>query len=151
MFVAILGHAAPQMNSCLLLNNPGHIKRLDSPFVLNSLITLMPTRRETSPSSNFEALFQAALAKYSKQTGQGLVNHPLTAVLDRCDSPNAILAIFEEQARAFDEFRNGDPKLIKWLRPLVKCLHTLCTKETLCTGVDLVSPVSVSLCFSLNV
>lgn len=103
-------------------------------------------RRETSSSSNFEALFQAALAKYSKQTGQSLVNHPLTAVLDRCDSPDAILTIFEEQARAFDEFRKGDPKLIKWLRPLVKSLHTICTTETLCTAADLVSPVSFFLC-----
>jgi hypothetical protein len=105
------------------------------------------TQRETSPSSNFEVLFQAALAKYSKQTGQGLVNHPLSAVLERCDSPNAILAIFEEQARAFDEFRNGDPKLIKWLRPLVNCLHTICTPETLCAAADIVSPVIVYLCF----
>jgi hypothetical protein len=101
---------------------------------------------ESSSSSKFEALFQAALAKYSKQTGQSLVNHPLTAVLDRCDSPDAILTIFGEQARAFDEFRKGDPKLIKWLRPLVKSLHTICTTETLCTAADLISPVSVSLC-----
>lgn len=106
-----------------------------------------PTRREAPPPSNFEALFQAALAKYSKQTGHDLVNHPRTAVLDHCDSPNAILAIFEEQARAFDEFRNGDPKLIKWLRPLVNCLHILCSSKTCCASVNLVSPVSFSSCF----
>lgn len=115
------------------------------------IIPMPPIRREVSPSPNFEALFQAALAKYSKQTGQGLVNHPLAAVLERCDSPNAILAIFEEQARAFDEFRNGDPKLIKWLRPLVNCLHTICTPETLCATADIVSPVSVSFCSSASV
>jgi hypothetical protein len=109
-----------------------------------------PTRRETPPASNFEALFQTALEKYSKRTGQGLVDHPLAAVLDRCDSPNAILAIFEEQARAFDEFRNGDPKLIKWLRPLVSCLHSICTPEVLFAGADIVSPVSVSLCFTVG-
>jgi hypothetical protein len=105
-------------------------------------------RRDTSPSYNFEALFQAALAKYSKRTGHDLVNHPLTAVLNRCDTPNSILAIFEEQARAFDEFRNGDPKLIKWLRPLVNVLHTICSNETLCAAADLVSPVRFSLRFS---
>jgi hypothetical protein len=106
-----------------------------------------PARKETPPSFNFEALFQAALAKYSKQTGHDLVNHPRTAVLDHCDSPSAILAIFEEQARAFDEFRNGDPKLIKWLRPLVNGLHILCSSKTFCASVNLVSPVSVSSFF----
>ena len=104
-------------------------------------------RRETCSSYNFESLFQAALAKYSKRTGHDLVNHPLTAVLNRCDTPNSILAIFEEQARAFDEFRKGDPKLVKWLRPLVDGLHTICNMETLCMAADLVSPVSVPLCF----
>ena len=104
-------------------------------------------RRETCSSYNFESLFQAALAKYSKRTGHDLVNHPLTAVLNRCDTPNSILAIFEEQARAFDEFRKGDPKLIKWLRPLVDGLHTICNMETLCMAADLVSPVSVIYAF----
>ena len=94
----------------------------------------------TSPSSNFEALFDAALTKYTKRTGKGLADHPLTAMLDRCSSPDDVLAIFEEQAKAFDEFRNGDPKLIKWLRPIADGLHTLCTNATVDTAACVVSP-----------
>jgi len=81
----------------------------------------------TSPTSNFEALFDAALTKYAKRTGKGLASHPFTTMLDRCSSPDNVLVIFEEQAKAFDEFRNDDPKLIKWLRPVVDGLHALCT------------------------
>lgn len=90
----------------------------------------------TSPASNFKALFDAAMTKYTKRTGKGLADHPLTAMVDCCRSPDDVLVIFEEQAKAFDEFRNGDPKLVKWLRPIVNGLHALCTnsavEETAC-------------------
>jgi hypothetical protein len=89
--------------------------------------------------SNFEALLDAALAKYAKQTGTDLRNHPLANVIDSCDSPDSILVIFEEQAKAFDEFRSGDSKLIKWLRPVVNALHAISTSAALGTGVGLVS------------
>ncbi|KAN0111234.1 hypothetical protein V8E52_008714 [Russula decolorans] len=64
------------------------------------------TQREasntTSTSSNFEVLFNAALAKYTNQTGNDLRNHPLAIMIDSCDSPDSILDIFQEQARAFE-------------------------------------------------
>jgi hypothetical protein len=90
-------------------------------------------------TSNFEALFDAALAKYKKRTGQDLCNHPLAAIIDRCQSPYEILAIFQEQSRAFDEFRNGDPKLIKWLMPVVNGLHAISTSTVISTAASLVS------------
>src|SRR5260221_5274415 len=40
--------------------------------------------------------------------------------------------IFEEQAKAFDEFRNGNPKLIKWLRPIVALCTNAAVEETAC-------------------
>jgi hypothetical protein len=103
----------------------------------NSMSSILNT---TSTSSNFQALFEVALAKYTKRTGQDLRNHPLANVIDRCDSPDAILAIFQEQSRAFDEFRNGDPKLAKWLGPAVNALHAISTNAALSAGASLVSP-----------
>jgi len=94
----------------------------------------------SSPASNFEALLGAALTKYTKRTGKGLSDHPLTAMLDRCSSPDDVLVIFEKQAKAFDEFRNGDPKLIKWLRPIVDGLHDLCTNPAVQETACVVSP-----------
>jgi len=101
----------------------------------------------SSPASNFEALFDAALTKYTKRTGNGLSDHPLTAMLDRCSSPDNVLAIFEEQAKAFDEFRNGDPKLIKWLKPIVNGLHALCTNAAVEEIACVVSPHRRSVVF----
>ena len=99
------------------------------------------TPNTTASSSNFTALFDVALAEYTKVTGKDLRDHPLAGMIDRCESPGAILAIFQEQTRAFDEFRNGDPKLIKWLAPLVNGLHTISTSAVTSAGASLVSPL----------
>ena len=96
-----------------------------------------------STPSVSEALFDAALSMYKKRTGQDLCSHPLAAAINRCGSPDSILAIFQEQARAFDEFRNGDPKLIKWLAPVVNKLHSISettSAAALGTSASYVSP-----------
>jgi len=92
----------------------------------------------TSTPSNFEALFDAALEKYTKRTGQDLRNHELAGLLDRCESPDEILAIFKEQSQEFDKFRNDDPKLIKWLTPVVNGLHAISTSAAISAGASLV-------------
>ena len=93
----------------------------------------------TTTTSNFEAIIDAALAKYTRQTGKDLRNHPLALKINQCDSAESILAIFQEQAQEFDEFRNGNSKLIKWLQPVVTGLYTLSTNPSLRHGVNLVS------------
>jgi hypothetical protein len=100
------------------------------------------TLHTTSTSSNFEVIFEAALAEFTKRTGQDLRNHPIATKIDRCTSPDAILALFQEQSRAFDEFRNGDHRLIGWLKPIVNCLHTISTNSAFRAGVSHVSPPS---------
>ena len=64
---------------------------------------------------------------------------PPCANIDRCKSPDDILAIFQAQSQAFDEFRNGDPKLIKWLRPVVNGLHAISTDTVASAGISIVS------------
>jgi len=94
----------------------------------------------SSISSSFQTLFDIALVKYARRTGQDLRNHPLAAAIDGCGSPDDILAIFQAQSQAFDGFRNGDPKLIKWLRPVVNGLHAISTNTVISAGASLVSP-----------
>jgi hypothetical protein len=72
--------------------------------------------------TSFEAIFNAALTQYTKRTGKDLRNHPLASKVDNCDNPESILDIFQEQAQTFDEFKNGDTKLFKWLKPVVGVL-----------------------------
>jgi hypothetical protein len=49
------------------------------------------TLHTTSTSPNFEANFEAALAEFTKRTGQDLCDHPIATKIDRCTSPDAIL------------------------------------------------------------
>jgi len=104
----------------------------------------------TSASSDFGPILNAALTKYANQTGHDLRNHPLAFKIYESDSPDGILAIFREQAMAFDEFRNNDPKLIGFLQPVTSGLHMLSTKLNLSTGAGLVGPTKFvpSLSFS---
>ncbi|KAI0291204.1 hypothetical protein B0F90DRAFT_1778880 [Multifurca ochricompacta] len=88
-----------------------------------------------SSTSNFISIFDAASKEYKKLTRQDLETHPFAAVLDNCKSPDSILAIFERQANAFDEFRNGDDRIIKWLDPIVHILFTF--SATLGEGIGL--------------
>jgi hypothetical protein len=100
----------------------------------------------TTSNTNFQAIFNTALANYTKQTGDDLVNHPLVTKLQNCDDPDSILSVLQEQAVAFDEFRKGDPKLMKWLKPMVHGLQALSSSAILSEGTGLVSPrKSVSL------
>ena len=99
---------------------------------------------------NFDTVFNAALAEYTKQTGKDLRNHPLISEIDSCDSADSILHIFEEQAEAFDEFREGDTKLFKWLGPVVRVLHALSTNEVLKNTVSHVSSETFLFIYSVD-
>ena len=94
----------------------------------------------TTGNTNFRIILNTALANYTKQTGDDLVNHPFATKLQNCDDPDSILRVLQEQAVAFDEFRKGDPNLMKWLKPMVHGLHALSSSAILSEGTGLVSP-----------
>ncbi|KAI0249056.1 hypothetical protein BJV78DRAFT_1284306 [Lactifluus subvellereus] len=93
--------------------------------------------RETNPTiSNFASIFKRAAKEYKKLTKKDLRTHPFAAQFDRCDSPDAVLAVFRGQAQTFEEYRKGDDGLMKWLDPTVNVLFTL--SATLGEGLALV-------------
>jgi len=118
--------------------------RLSTSLITSDILTyhkpMSSAPNTTSTPFNFGTLFDDALTKYTKLTGKDLHSHPLASIIDRCDSPDSILAIFKEQSRAFDEFRNGDPKLIKSLGSLVNLLHAISTSAVTSAGASLVGP-----------
>ena len=99
----------------------------------------MSTANQTagpSRTNNFTAIFNAAISEYQRVTGNPLDKHPLSAQLDSCDSPEAILNVLRTQAQAFSKFRKGDEKLMAWLDPIVNILYTF--SGTLGEGIGLV-------------
>ncbi|KAN0139402.1 hypothetical protein V8E53_002903 [Lactarius tabidus] len=93
-------------------------------------------------SARFEAIFQAALKSYQKQTKEDLLTHPLASQFQSCSSTTAILSIFQGQIRDFDKSRSGDERLTKWVGPTV---NVLCAFSAVVSGgVSLVfSPANV--------
>jgi hypothetical protein len=76
-----------------------------------------------TPSSNFEVIFDAALANYHEHTGVDLSQYPFADKLQNCQSADAILELLQEKVKEFKDFRNGNHKLINYLRPVVQVLH----------------------------
>jgi hypothetical protein len=89
-------------------------------------------------SSNFQLIFNNALKAYEKRTKRDLLDHPLVAQLQICDSPSAILAVLHQQVQGLDQSRSSDSRLgwTKWLDPTVNVLYAL--TATLGEGVGLV-------------
>jgi hypothetical protein len=76
-------------------------------------------------SSNFQFIFNAALADYLEQTGVDPTtgNHPFTQKLQNCQSADDILELLQGKARQFKDYRDGNRKLISCLKPVVQVLH----------------------------
>ncbi|KAH9052278.1 hypothetical protein EDB87DRAFT_533535 [Lactarius vividus] len=98
------------------------------------------TSMTPASAQSFQSVFGAALANYEKQTGKDLSKHPFADKLGSCDSADSVLHLFQEQAQAFDEFRNGDRELMKRLGQTVHILHVLASSATLNEGIGLVFP-----------
>jgi hypothetical protein len=88
----------------------------------------------------FQDLVDAALRQYCQKTGKDIATDPLTARLLLCDSSDAVLGILQEQAHAFNQYRNGDWKtqLMRRLKPIVDILLGLSTSGVFGEGIGLV-------------
>ena len=95
-----------------------HSESCHSTIITNKLTVATTMSSSTTSqtytlSSDFNSVLDAALSEYKKKTGKKLLDHPLATEVQRCDSLDAILAIFQGQAEAFQQFRAGDQRLMK--------------------------------------
>jgi hypothetical protein len=91
----------------------------------------------TISTSNYQSIFDNAIEAYKKKTKKDLRSHPLLDKLQNCHSPDAILSILYEQIPGFDQSRDTDAKLTKWLNPTVNVLCTF--SGVIGGGIGLVS------------
>jgi len=94
-----------------------------------------------SSSSNFQSILNASLQAYDNKTKDQLLDHPLAAQLQSCDSPNAVLSVLQDLIQQFDQRRTSDERLKNWLNPTVNVLYAF--SATLGEGVGLVSLISL--------
>src|SRR5712671_4944409 len=97
--------------------------------------------------STFQSIFDTASKEYQKKTGRNLRTHPLAAEFDHCNSPNAVLDIFQKQADALDRAGKSNQMLLKWLNPTVHLLYMF--SATIAEGASLVSLTKCILCVSV--
>jgi hypothetical protein len=104
-------------------------------------------RYTTASLSNFQLLTKA-LGDYVKQTGIDLTKNSFADKLQLADSPDDILQLLEEQAKAFQKYRDGNRKLKNSLHLAVQVLHAF--SGTLGEAVSLVSCKSLIFCMSVH-
>jgi hypothetical protein len=97
----------------------------------------MPLASRAPDSSLHSAsILDVALNEYKKNTGNDLLSHPLSAELQGCDSVDGILAILQRQANTFEQGRDSNRRLMKWISPSVHILYSF--SAALGDGVSLV-------------
>jgi len=97
----------------------------------------------TTSSSNYQTIFDNAIEAYKKKTKKDLRSHPLLGKLQNCGSPDAVLRVLYEQIPGFDQSRDSDDKLIKWLNPTVNVLYTF--SGVIGGGISLASPNKIGV------
>ena len=96
-----------------------------SPSSLNKhLVPFMSsTGQEISSTEYFRLILNDALADYTKVTKIEISTSPFAADFEQSNSPKDILQILQRQANAFQEYRNGNRKLISCLEPAVEIIQ----------------------------
>ena len=112
--------------------NPSSSSCTNNPLPLLSCLTL----NLLSPPSNFQLIINNALDKYKKRTKNDLLAHPLVAQLQSCNSPDDILAVFQQQVQGLDQALGNDERWLRWFELTVNVLYT--RSSTLAAGVGLV-------------
>ena len=85
----------------------------------------MSSWSQTPESSlHFKSILDAALCEYKSKTGKDLTNNSIAKGIQGCESAEAVLDIIQREAKAFDNFRDCDKRLMKWIGPLVDVLYT---------------------------
>jgi hypothetical protein len=83
-----------------------------------------------------ESILVVALNEYKKNTGNDLLSHPIAIEIQRCDTIDGILAILQRQANTFEQSRDSNRGLMKWIGPSVHILYSF--SAALGDGVSLV-------------
>ena len=76
----------------------------------------------TASTSNLRLILDA-LNDYTKQTGIDLSKNPFAESFLNYNSPDSVLQLLQDRAKAFKDYRDGNRKLINWLSPVVQVLH----------------------------
>jgi hypothetical protein len=96
-------------------------------------------------SSNFRSIFDAALKDYKAKTRKDLLAHQLTAELQTCDSPSAILDVLNKQynIQQFIQLQSDGQRSKQWFNATVTVLCAF--SAALGEGVGIVKSTQVFL------
>lgn len=113
----LLGSAHVQFPSCRIASISAH------PSVMLATTKPRPMSSIVVATSNFQFLFDTALADYVQQTRVDLTIYPFAEKLQNCQSADVILELLRDKTKEFKDYRDGNHKLIDRLNPVVQVVH----------------------------
>lgn len=70
-------------------------------------------------SSSASFILNNALQDYTQQTGVDLTKYDFANQIECCGSPYEVLWLLRDKAEKFEEYRDGNHKLIDWITPVI--------------------------------
>ena len=85
-----------------------------------------------------QSLFEAALSEYEKRAGTNLIKSELSSKLKTCNSADDVIAVLQDQAKAFQKYRGDRGTMMKRLKQAVNVLYNLSTNTVVGQGIGMV-------------
>ncbi|KAH9060147.1 hypothetical protein EDB87DRAFT_634510 [Lactarius vividus] len=92
-------------------------------WLIRIAVNMPQSSPAATPSSNFHSTFVAALNAYQKKTKNDLLEHPLAAQLQSCNSSADILALLRDKVEEYDQSKSRNERLSSWLNPTINVLY----------------------------
>jgi len=100
-----------------------------------------------SESAHLRALFEPALQAYEEMLGVSLPQHPLSITLQSCDTVEAIIGLFKDQAQEFRDLRGSD-KIMVSIKSTISILSKISLGASLADVFDLVRQKELMACLT---
>ena len=76
---------------------------------------------------DIQSLFEAALSRYEERVGTNLIKSELSSKLKTCNRAEDVIAVLQDQAKAFQKYRGDRGKTMMRLKQAVNVLYNLST------------------------
>ena len=92
----------------------------------------------TTHAPDIRTLFEAALREYEKRAGTNLIKDELSSKLRACNCADDVIAVLQDQAKAFQKYRGDHGTLMMRLKQAVNVLYNLSTSTVVKQGIGMV-------------
>ncbi|KAF8258296.1 hypothetical protein EI94DRAFT_1148445 [Lactarius quietus] len=85
-----------------------------------------------------QSLFEGALREYENRAGTNLIENELSTKLKTCKCAKDVIVVLQDQAEAFQKYRDDSGTMMKRLKQAVNVLYDLSTSTVVGQGISMI-------------